>query len=53
MYYSYNQKKIHGTSLVVQWLKLCASKAGGIGLICGCGTKIPQAAWYHQKIKVN
>ena len=26
------------TSLVVQWLKLCASNAGGTGLIPGQGT---------------
>ena len=28
-----------GTSLVVQWLGLCASTAGGIGPIPGWGTK--------------
>ena len=33
-----------GTSLVVQWLRLCASNAGGTGLIPGWGTKIPHAA---------
>ena len=33
-----------GTSLVVQWLRLCASNAGGMGLILGQGTKIPP---YH------
>ena len=32
-----------GTSLVVQWLRLCASAAGGKGLIPGQGTKIPHA----------
>ena len=30
-------------SLVVQWLRLCASTAGGVGLITGPGTKIPKA----------
>ena len=30
-----------GTSLAVQWLRLCASSAGGVGSIPGCGTKIP------------
>ena len=30
-----------GTSLVVQWLRLCASNAGGMALIPGQGTKIP------------
>ena len=28
-----------GTSLVVQWLRLCAPNAGGPGLIPGQGTK--------------
>ena len=32
-----------GTSLVVQWLRLCASHAGGMGLIPGQGTKIMHA----------
>ena len=31
-----------GTSLVVQWLGLCASTAGGTGSIPGQGTKILQ-----------
>ena len=29
-----------GTSLAVQWLRLCASTAGGAGSISGRGTKI-------------
>ena len=33
-----------GTSLAVQWLRLCASTAGAVGLIPGWGTKIPRAA---------
>ena len=32
-----------GTSLVVQWLRLHGSNAGGAGLIPGQGTKIPHA----------
>ena len=32
-----------GTSLMVQWLRLCAPNAGGPGLIPSQGTKIPQA----------
>ena len=32
---------MRGTFLAVQWLKLCASNAGGMGLILGQGTKIP------------
>ena len=34
------QNEITGTSPVVQWLGLCASTAGGPGLIPGWGTKI-------------
>ena len=34
-----------GTSLVVQWLRLHASTAGGASSIPGPGTKIPHAAW--------
>ena len=37
------------TSLAVQWLRLCASTAGGAGLIHGRGTKIPQTMWHGQK----
>ena len=38
--------KIHPmTSLVVQWLRLCASTALGTGLIPGLGTKISHATW--------
>ena len=40
-----------GISLVVQWLGLCASTAGGMGSIPGGGTKIPHAPWYGQKQK--
>ena len=40
-----------GTSLVVPWLGLCATTAGGPGLITGQGTKIPQAYIAKMKIK--
>ena len=40
-----------GTSLVVQWLRLCASNAEGVGLIPGQGTKIPHAMHCGQKLK--
>ena len=40
---------ISGTSLVVQWLRLCAPNAGGMGSIPGLGTKIPHAVWCSQK----
>ena len=38
-------------SLVVQWLRLCTSKAGATGSIPGWGTKIPHATWHGQNIK--
>ena len=39
------------TSLVVQWLGLCTSTAGGSGSILGHGTKIPHAMQHGQKKK--
>ena len=41
--------KGQGTSLAVQWLRLCASNAGDMGLIPGRGTKIPHATRHGQK----
>ena len=38
-----------GTSQVVQWLRLCTSTAGGMGLIPGRGTEMLHAAWRGQK----
>ena len=38
-----------GTSLEVQWLGLCVSTAGDLGLIPGWGTRIPQATRHSQK----
>ena len=40
-----------GTSLVVRWLRLCVSTAGGTGSVPGQGTKIPHAAQvvHHQR----
>ena len=40
-----------GTSLVVQWLRLCASTARGASSIPGWGTKIPHAAQPKKKKK--
>ena len=34
-----------GTSLMVQWLRPCASTAWGMGSIPGRGTKISHASW--------
>ena len=39
-----------GTSLVVQWLRLCASNARVMGSILDWGTRIPHAMWRSQKI---
>ena len=39
------------TSLVIQWLRLWAPNAGGLGSIPGQGTKIPWAIWHSQKKK--
>ena len=43
------KKRASGVSQVVQWLRLHASTAGGMGSIPGLGTKIPHAAWCGQK----
>ena len=40
-----------GTSLVVQWFRLHASKAGDMGLIPGPGSKSPHATQPKNKIK--
>ena len=40
-----------GTSLVVQWLRLCASNSRGVGLILSLGTEIPHASGHNQSKK--
>ena len=42
---------ILGTSLMVQWLRLHTSSAGGVSLIHRLGTKLPNAARCGQKFK--
>ena len=42
-----------GTSLVVQWLRLHASTAGGRGFIPGQKAKILSAMWHGQKQKTT
>ena len=37
--------------LEVQQLRLCTSNAGGVGSICGWGTKIGHAMWCGQNLK--
>ena len=44
-------KSFSGTSLVVQWLRLHTSNAGGRGSVPGQGIKIPHATWYSKKKK--
>ena len=46
-------KRINGTFLVVQWLRLHAFNATGVDLILGWGTKILHASQCHQKLKIN
>ena len=45
----YKERPNLGNFLVVQWLRLHASTAGGPDSIPGQGTKIPQATWHGQK----
>ena len=49
-----NQKMvIAGTSLVIQWLRLCASNAGNTGLPFGQGAKILCAVKHDRKNKTK
>ena len=43
------KKMWYRTSLVVQWLRLCTSNAGGVGSIPGQGAKLPHAVQHCQK----
>ena len=49
----YFLKKDSQIFLAVQWLRLCASKAGGMGLIPGWGTKILYTVYSVAKIFEN
>ena len=40
-----------GTSLVVQWFRLCTTNARGVSLIPGWGTEVPHAPQHSQKKK--
>ena len=44
-----NKERMEGTSLGIQWLRLCTPSAGGLSSIPGRGTKILYAAWHGQK----
>ena len=48
IYYLYS-KSYSGTSLAVQWLRLCAPNAGNMALIPNRGTKISPDAQHGQK----
>ena len=48
---SWKEENFRGTSLVVQWLRLHASTAGGVSSVPGWETKILHAAWHSQKKK--
>ena len=48
IYYLYS-KSYSGTSLAVQWLRLCAPNAGNMALIPNRGTKISPEAQHGQK----
>ena len=45
--------KDRGTSLAIQWLRPCASTAGGMGSIADQGTKIPHASGHAQNKQTN
>ena len=40
-----------GSSLVLSWLRLCTSTAGGTGSVLGQGTKIPNATRHNNRKK--
>ena len=44
---------ISRTSLVVQWLRLCTTRARGMSSVPGWGTKIPHAMWHGPKNKAK
>ena len=45
-----NRSECRRTSLVVQWLRLCASNAWGAGLIHGQGSEIPHGCGILDKL---
>ena len=49
----YTGKEFGGTSLVVQWWRLCASNVGNRSSIPGWWTKIPHAVWWPENKKQN
>ena len=46
---TFYNKNAPGTSLVVQWLRLHATNAEGMGLIPAPGTKVPFGRWVQTK----
>ena len=51
--YEKKNRAWNGTSLAVQWLRLCAPEAGGTGLIPGWGANIPQDRAKHRREEKN
>ena len=45
------EKEDVGTSLGVQWLRLCTSKEGGLGMIPGLGTRSHMLQLRHDAAK--
>ena len=45
--------KTQGTSLAIQWLRLHASAARGMGSASSQGPKIPQAVWPKNKERMK
>ena len=48
---SFKSKISQGTSLAIQWLRLCTSTAECVSSICGWGTNIPHAMQRSQTEK--
>ena len=48
-FYKLSKNLKTGTSLVIQWLRLHASTAGGMASVPGWRTKIPHVTWGSQK----
>ena len=51
VYFGTLGKYYGGASLVVQWLRLCAPNAEGLGLIPGQGTRISGTQFSHAVTK--
>ena len=52
-FFFFNKTNKTGTSLAVQWLRLCTPNAGGPGSIPRWGTKVLHATECSQKLKLK